>query len=88
MNVCTSLTTGRGLRVFWKSIKRGFNNYNDPIVLLLCRRLYFVVQDQLVIRIAYAETPPKVEYHLSPKGKELVPLLKGIAKWGKYLVEK
>jgi DNA-binding HxlR family transcriptional regulator len=45
------------------------------------------VKDQLVIRTAFAETPPRVEYCLSPKGKELVPILKAIAKWGNYLVE-
>ena len=55
---------------------------------VLTDQLHQLVEDELVVRIAYAETPPKVEYHLSPKGKELVPLLKGIAKWGKYLVEK
>ncbi len=55
---------------------------------VLTDQLNQLVQDQLVIRTAFAETPPRVEYHLSPKGKELVPLLKGIAKWGCYLLDK
>ncbi|MBC7885883.1 MAG: helix-turn-helix transcriptional regulator [Saprospiraceae bacterium] len=55
---------------------------------VLTDQLNQLVTDQLVIRNAFAETPPRVEYSLSEKGKELVPLLKGIAKWGTYLVEK
>ncbi|MFO0321878.1 MAG: winged helix-turn-helix transcriptional regulator [Bacteroidota bacterium] len=55
---------------------------------VLTDQLNQLVKDQLVVRTAFAETPPRVEYCLSPKGKELVPILKGIAKWGKYLVEK
>jgi DNA-binding HxlR family transcriptional regulator len=55
---------------------------------VLTDQLNQLVKDQLVIRTAFAETPPRVEYCLSPKGKELVPILKGIAKWGNYLVEK
>ncbi len=55
---------------------------------VLTDQLNQLVEDNLVIRTAFAEAPPRVEYHLSPKGKELVPLLKGIAKWGCSLVNK
>lgn len=55
---------------------------------VLTDQLNQLVKDKLVIRTAFAETPPRVEYCLSDKGKELVPILKGIAKWGSYLVEK
>lgn len=54
---------------------------------VLADQLSQLMKDQLVIRTAFAETPPRVEYCLSPKGKELVPILKAIAKWGNYLVE-
>ena len=55
---------------------------------VLTDQLNQLVKDQLVIRTAFAETPPRVEYCLSDKGKELVPILKKIAIWGNYLVEK
>ena len=55
---------------------------------VLTDQLNQLVEDQLVIRTAFAETPPRVEYSLSPKGKELVPILKGIVKWGGYLCKK
>jgi len=54
---------------------------------VLTDQLNQLVKDQLVVRIAFAETPPRVEYSLSERGKELIPILKGIAKWGRYLVE-
>ena len=45
------------------------------------------MNDKLVVRTAFSETPPRVEYSLTEKGKELIPILQGIAKWGEYLVE-
>lgn len=55
---------------------------------VLTSQLNELVEDGLIIRTAFAEVPPRVEYSLTPKGKELVPILKEIAKWGKYLVKK
>lgn len=55
---------------------------------VLTDQLNQLVADNLVIRTAFAETPPRVEYTLTPKGKELVPILQGIAKWGGYLCKK
>lgn len=55
---------------------------------VLTDQLNQLIKDELVIRTAFAESPPRVEYCLSEKGKELVPILKGIAKWGNYLVKK
>ncbi|WP_369310979.1 winged helix-turn-helix transcriptional regulator [Providencia rettgeri] len=39
-------------------------------------------KDELIIRIAYPEIPPKVEYMLSDKGKSLIPVLNMMCKWG------
>lgn len=55
---------------------------------VLTSQLNELVRDKLVLRTAYAETPPRVEYSLSDKGRELIPIFKGIAEWGSYLVEK
>lgn len=54
---------------------------------VLTSQLNELVNDNLVVRTAFAETPPRVMYSLTPKGKELIPILKSIAKWGSYLVE-
>jgi DNA-binding HxlR family transcriptional regulator len=54
---------------------------------VLTTQLNELVSDKLVTRTSYAETPPRVEYSLTKKGKELIPIFRDIAKWGSYLVE-
>jgi DNA-binding HxlR family transcriptional regulator len=36
----------------------------------------------LVARRAYSEHPPRLEYHLTEKGKSLRPVLKALREWG------
>ena len=44
--------------------------------------------DELISKKIYAEVPPKVEYSLTRKGKELIPALKIIEEWSeKYFPE-
>jgi DNA-binding HxlR family transcriptional regulator len=38
--------------------------------------------DELILRKVYLEVPPKVEYSLSPTGKDLIPLIKQLRDWG------
>ena len=38
--------------------------------------------DELVIRKVYLEVPPRVEYSLTPTGKELIPFIKQLRSWG------
>lgn len=40
-------------------------------------------EDELISKKIYAEMPPKVEYSLTKKGKEMVPALKIIEEWSK-----
>ncbi|MEL6721028.1 MAG: helix-turn-helix domain-containing protein, partial [Bacteroidota bacterium] len=54
---------------------------------VLTTQLKELVEDKLVIRTSFNEIPPRVEYSLTDKGKELIPIFKEIGKWGKYLVE-
>ena len=54
---------------------------------VLTSQLNELVEDGILLRTSFPEVPPRVEYSLTPKGKELVPILKEIAKWGKYLVK-
>lgn len=55
---------------------------------VLTSQLNELVRDELVIRKSYSETPPRVEYSLNEKAKELVPIFESMAEWGMYLVEK
>ena len=38
--------------------------------------------DQLIVRTAYPQIPPKVEYGLSKRGKSLIPILDAMCIWG------
>jgi DNA-binding HxlR family transcriptional regulator len=39
--------------------------------------------DGLLIRTAYPQIPPKVEYKLTERGKSLIPHLHGLVSWAK-----
>ncbi len=54
---------------------------------VLTTQLNELVNDMLVTRTSFAETPPRVEYSLTEKGRELIPIFKEIGKWGQYLVK-
>ncbi len=53
---------------------------------VLTSHLNELVNDGLVNRKSFPETPPRVEYSLTDKAKELIPMLDGIADWGSYLI--
>ena len=49
---------------------------------MLASTLKELAADDLIIRTAYDENPPKVEYSLTVRGKSLIPLLDGLCAWG------
>ncbi|WP_306641411.1 winged helix-turn-helix transcriptional regulator [Sanyastnella coralliicola] len=71
--------------------KKRFGQLNAAVVgvsrKVLTSQLNELVDDGLVVRTSYAETPPRVEYELTEKGKELLPIFDSMADWGMYLVE-
>ena len=54
---------------------------------VLTSHLSELVEDDLVVRQSYAETPPRVEYSLTDKARELVPIFMALGDWGRYLVD-
>jgi DNA-binding HxlR family transcriptional regulator len=48
---------------------------------MLTLTLGHLVEDGLVVRTAYAEVPPRVEYEVTPLGRTLVPLVMALAEW-------
>ena len=48
----------------------------------LSERLRVLEQDGILIRKSYAESPPRVEYELSPKGESLLPILEAMRLFG------
>lgn len=49
---------------------------------VLTDQLKELEEDGLVIREQFNETPPRVEYRLSPRGKSMAPVLAAMEKWG------
>ena len=50
---------------------------------MLAQELKSLEKDNIVKRKAYPSVPPKVEYSLTKKGKDLLPILKDLWKWSK-----
>ena len=49
---------------------------------ILSARLKDLEENGLVVRRLYSEHPPRLEYHLSDKGRTLGPVLKTLKQWG------
>jgi DNA-binding HxlR family transcriptional regulator len=48
----------------------------------LSQRLDHLVNEQILSKKSYNEIPPRVEYTLTQKGSDLIPVLRQMAKWG------
>lgn len=48
----------------------------------LSQRLDDLEQHHIISKTSYAEVPPRIEYELTQKGCDLVPVLEQMAKWG------
>lgn len=53
---------------------------------VLSYQLNQMVEDQLITKNNYQQNPPRAEYSLTDKGRELVPVFEAMADWGRYLV--
>jgi DNA-binding HxlR family transcriptional regulator len=49
---------------------------------ILSQRLDYLEQKGIVIKNNFAEVPPRIEYTLTEKGRDLLPILKSMAAWG------
>ena len=48
----------------------------------LSQRLRALEDAGIIVRHAYAETPPRVDYRLTPKGRDLVPIVEAMREYG------
>jgi DNA-binding HxlR family transcriptional regulator len=55
----------------------------------LSQRLDDLEEESVITKKKFAEVPPRVEYKLTEKGKDLIPILRSMATWGdKYSAKK
>lgn len=54
---------------------------------MLTQQLKGLENNGIVIRTAYPEVPPVVEYSLTEMGQKLIPIFRELDKWGKEFVE-
>lgn len=48
----------------------------------LSQRLDELVEHGVITKRAFSEMPPRVEYTLTPKGRDFIPILQQMAEWG------
>ena len=48
----------------------------------LSQRLRQLEDEGIIVRHAHAETPPRVDYRLTPKGRDLVPIVEAMREYG------
>ena len=49
---------------------------------VLADRLNGLVDNGILERVAYQDRPPRYEYHLTPRGRDLLPVIVTLTEWG------
>ena len=62
----------------YSEIRHEMQNITDAV---LANTLKQLIVDNLIVRRAYNEIPPRVEYTLTEKGRSVIPILQSICKW-------
>ena len=63
----------------FKEIRESVPHMSDKI---LSERLKELEEQEILVRRVYSETPVRIEYELTEKGKELRPVIESIHEWG------
>lgn len=77
------------LPIMWYLFENDFTRYNELkrkvkgiTNMMLTKSLKELEEHNLIVRIQYETIPPKVEYSLTERGKQLLPALNELSKWG------
>lgn len=69
---------GKGTPLRFKELQRSIPDVSEKMLTATLRNLE---ADGLVLRQAYAEVPPRVEYSLTTRSASLMPLLNNLVNW-------
>lgn len=64
---------------------RRFDQFQERLGIsrnILNQRLTWLVENGVLDKVRYSEHPPRYEYELTPKGRDLWPLLTAMRQWG------
>jgi DNA-binding HxlR family transcriptional regulator len=82
------------LPIMWYLFENETTRYNELkrrvkgiTYMMLTKSLQELEAHKLVIRTQYDTIPPKVEYSLTERGKELLPTLNELYRWGEKQIE-
>lgn len=64
----------------FKELKSALSGISAKV---LTQTIQEMVNEGIILRIAYPEVPPRVSYSLSKRGRSMVPLVKEMLSWGK-----
>ena len=64
----------------FKEIKSALSGISAKVLTQVVQEM---VNDGIILRIAYPEVPPRVSYSLSKRGRSMAPLVKEMLTWGK-----
>lgn len=68
-------------------LRRSFERSNAPIThQMLTRQLRELEADGYLLRTAYPEVPPRVEYTITEKGRQALPLINALRDYGLRLM--
>lgn len=77
-----------------RELMEGIRRYNElhkalsPVThKMLAQQLRELEHDGVILRKVYPQVPPKVEYSLSGLGKDLIPLMGAMKKWGERILK-
>lgn len=77
MRIMYQLTRQEVIR--YGELKRRIPNITHKV---LSSQLKELEESNIVNRKEYRQTPPRVEYSLTPRGRTLMPILEAMCKWG------
>jgi len=73
----------RDIGLFDKHRNKDFQEADEGIPSnILASRLKQLLEQGLLEKRLYQEHPPRYEYHLTEAGRDLLPVVKAMAKWG------
>jgi len=82
------------LPIMWYLFENETTRYNELkrrvkgiTYMMLTKSLQELEAHKLVIRIQYETIPPKVEYSLTERGKDLLPTLNELYEWGEKQIK-